>query len=282
MTEVPFKGDPRAKIPEPEIREVGKTTLIGVNHDVPLTAIVVMPIYPRIVDKLRSAQHLLLEGTRDIIERNAVFDIAGYGLEEFGFETFRLRGKKEDIHCLEQTKDPIALAMSHGIDVNTAILVHSLVDIVDPRVLDPNTREESLQGIVDKNRVMFPTLGESMTREELYEQYQVVTDNFINFRNSISSNSSLEQFVAGFKTLNVYMRFVRDFEIIGPELLQTMPTLTGETVVMMGNDHMDNLEHILRTGKVEPVPVWPEFERGFEPLVRTCTTLFAEVANGRI
>lgn len=273
-------GERQIRRVEPLIRIVGDVTLIGVDHG-SAQYFRDNPIYERVIIAIGNADHLLLEGQRGLHRDNVTYKPGNtFSFEDLAYKNFVRRGKSEDIHTLEQNMDYFSLARQAGFDTNTALLSADIESVRFLASLLPEEQELATRITVGATLANIPSL--SLSADEYYVRMWALTKRYELFQKQYPQGTQLNNaFIIGADLISEYMQNVRDAQVIGPELIVTVPQLIGEKVVILGQSHMNNLEGALLGHAAPEVGGmgWNQYYETLEPHEKIYCDLVIKVAN---
>lgn len=245
------KEERRVFIPEdtPLYEQVGDLLLIGTYH-APDT--LCPEKRTRFIRELQGRNHLILEGTRQINERDR---------RETSFSTIALDNHVGEVHYLEEDADFFKILTQQGIRPELIGAYHSLRPL--PSLCSTYGK--------DKGKILDALLIYLRLTKKQYPGFQnlVVENTFKKSAELIQDTEDVSVLWDIGIAFAWYLADVRNQYVIGPKSKEFYERLRGTKVEIVGASHVDFLVRFLRGEHREPVPRWEAYVGNLEKKVRS-------------
>lgn len=253
---------------EPYVRKFGNVTVIGTNHTADLSRRAVTPKDYEVFSAFALSDHLLIEGSRLshlplMVGLNAGTRVMNYDLQALSF----FQGAREqNIHPLEEGVDLVALGKQYGIDRLTSIGYLSSLYIKDAeaarQIANPISFGAFLATYADFFELICPSLSQ-MDDEGLEDIIgrQVVASLHASISTAEGDNHATSlnlKRLKGYGAVANYLGRVRDFEAIVPNTRCLLPELQGSKVIVIGKNHVPNIEKAIKGEDMTRPRPWAE------------------------
>ena len=271
-SEVP-RVDPKEALIKPVSLD---TTLVGVYHGTDIDALATpQDLFKGLVS---NADHLILEAPRFIFEdrlEDVQAGIEPIDYEVFAFKNFLDREKSDNIRFLEEDSDSVAIVNKYGLTSKNYILgstlpfVHQMSETYKD---DPETLARRLQIMAENLHSSSQTLDALELSEVLgwiqglsaIEQKHKTDPKghyFRRIRGYMKELMWLDSMAEAADLVHNYHVQVRDYEVIGPNVKAFADAMPGKKLIIVGRDHVPNVERVLQGEEIHKPPQWPEFVR---------------------